>query len=77
MSTIEKILLKNQKALGRKIREIRLNKKLSQLDVASRCKFEKTTISRIENGRTNVTLKTLTVLAFVLEVEIKDFFDYN
>lgn len=66
-----------QNLLGKKIKEIRESKNLSQLDLAILCNWEKTSISRIENGRTNITLKSLTKLSNHLEQPIKDFFDFE
>lgn len=77
MSISNKILIAYQKKLGQRIKEVRESKKLSQLDVASTCDYEKTTISRIENGRTNITLKTLVTLALAMEVELQEFFDFK
>ncbi len=51
---------------------IRLSKNLSQLQLAILCDYEKTTISRIENGRTNVTLKTITIISKALQVKVED-----
>ncbi len=77
MSINNKILIAYQKKLGQRIKEIRESKGLSQLDVASVCDYDKTTISRIENGRTNITLKTLVTLALAMEVDISQFFDFT
>lgn len=76
MSINNKILITYQKKLGKRIKEVREDKELSQLDVASKCSYEKTTISRIENGRTNITLRTLVTLALAMEVELHDFFNF-
>ena len=59
MSTKEKNNIKLKKAFGLSIKSIREAKGLSQLDLASLSNLEKTSISRIENGRTNVTLTTI------------------
>ena len=77
MSISNKILIAYQRKLGQRIKEVRESKELSQLDVASTCDYEKTTISRIENGRTNITLKTLVTLALAMEVELQEFFDFK
>lgn len=77
MSIDKKIFVSYQKKIGKQIKSIRENQGLSQLDVASRCTYEKTTISRIENGRTNITLKTLVTLSLALEVELKEFFNFE
>jgi len=72
-----KILLEHQKKFGSNLKSLRLEKELSQLDLAAMCNFEKTTISRIENGRTNITLKTVIILAHALEIDLQTLFKEN
>lgn len=60
-----------QKKVGNKIREIRIDKSMTQFDIAVICNYEKSTISRIEAGRTNITLKTLYALSKALNVPMK------
>lgn len=64
-----------QKRFGQKVKQLRLDKELSQLELAIECELEKTAISRIENGRTNVTLKTAFILSEALGVDMKDLFE--
>ncbi len=66
-----------QKEMGKHIKRLRETKGLSQLDLASRCNLEKTTISRIENGRTNITLKTSITLSLGLEVELLELYNFK
>ena len=73
-----------KKQLGINLKKIRESKSMTQFDLAtamnelsSESFIEKTTISRIENGRTNVTLTTLTKLSLALEVDIKKLFDFE
>ena len=61
-------------SLGARIKELRLNKDISQKDLAMECDFEKSNMSRIESGKTNVTVLTLYKISNALETEIKDFF---
>lgn len=77
MSIKNEIVIAYQKKLGQRIKEVRESKELSQLDVASICDYDKTTISRIENGRTNITLKTLVTLALAMEVDISELFEFR
>lgn len=42
--------------LGKKIKELRLAKHISQFQLAVECGFEKANMSRIEAGRTNPTV---------------------
>jgi len=65
-----------QKKLGKRIQEIRLSKNLSQQDLAAKCNFEKTNMSRLEAGRVNSTLSTLNKIAQGLEVNIVELFKF-
>ncbi len=77
MSTKEKNNIKLKKAFGLSIKSIREAKGLSQLDLASLSNLEKTSISRIENGRTNVTLTTIAILSAALDVKLSTIFDFE
>lgn len=77
MSMNNEIVISYQKKLGQRIKEVRESKELSQLDVASICDYDKTTISRIENGRTNITLKALVTLALAMEVDVSQLFEFR
>ena len=65
------------KKVGQNIRRIRESKNLSQQELADRCNFEKSNMSRIEAGRTNLTLKTILTISNVLSVPIKDIFVFE
>jgi transcriptional regulator with XRE-family HTH domain len=60
--------------LGAKIKEIRRNKNITQNGLALKCEFEKASMSRIESGKTNVTVLTLRKISQALEVELSEFF---
>lgn len=76
MSIASKKILDYQKKFGMQLKKIRQDKGMSQLDLASYSNLEKTSISRIENGRTNTTLKTMVILSESLNVELKELFDF-
>jgi transcriptional regulator with XRE-family HTH domain len=57
-------------ALGLRIRMIRLNKDLTQSQLATICNFEKSTMSKIEAGQVNVSYFTLCRLSEGLDVNI-------
>lgn len=57
--------------LGNKIRELRQAKKLTIIDLAYDCGFEKSNLIRIEKGRTLPTTKTLLKIATALNIDIK------
>lgn len=61
--------------IGAKVKSLRESKGLTQIQVADLCDYEKTTISRIEAGRTNITVKTLYKLSHALHVPMKDLVD--
>ncbi|KJD31235.1 hypothetical protein PK35_15475 [Tamlana nanhaiensis] len=77
MSIDSKKILTYQKEFGKQLKKIRLSKKMSQLDLAASCDLEKTSISRIENGRTNTTLKTMIIISEALNVNIYELFDFE
>jgi len=58
--------------VGSKIKKIRTEKKLSQNDLAILCNFEKASMSRIEAGKTNITLLTLQKISDALKVRVAD-----
>lgn len=60
--------------LGTKIKTIRLQKKISQMALAEQCDFPKASMSRIESGYTNPTVKTLIKISRALNVKLADLF---
>lgn len=61
--------------IGQKIKTIRLNKSLKQIDLARRASISNTYLSDIELGRVNPSLQTLEKIAEALEVDPKLLFD--
>lgn len=64
----------HKKQFGERVKMLRESTNMSQTELASLCDLEKTSISRIENGRTNVTLKTCVILSKALGVDLIDLF---
>ena len=62
------------KALGKRIKQIRKNKNLIQLDIEVKSGISRTDISKIENGLKNVEFITIIKIAEALGVEIVEFF---
>lgn len=60
--------------LGEKIRSLRMKKNMTQNDLAIECDFEKASMSRIESGRSNPTVKTLLKISRALDVHIAELF---
>jgi transcriptional regulator with XRE-family HTH domain len=61
-------------SVGRKLREIRIQKALTQRDVATRSGLPSSQISRIENGYRLPSLETLERITVALQVPISDVF---
>lgn len=55
---------------GKKVREIRLSKKLSQEDLAEKANVHRTYIGMVERGEKNISLKNIQKIAKALEVKI-------
>ena len=62
--------------VGKRIQQIRIEKDVSQQDLAARCNFEKSNMSRLEAGRANATLSTIEIVAKALEVEVVELFKF-
>lgn len=58
--------------VGKKIKEKRVQKKLTQQQLASDIDMEKTNLSRIEAGRTNPTLWTLLKISNALQIHVTE-----
>lgn len=58
--------------LGENIRKLRLEKKMSQVQLACRIGKANTFLNDIEHGRSTPSLKTLQAIAEVLEVKVGD-----
>jgi len=69
MSIGKRELNKFYKRIGSNVKNLRLANDMSQLDLATESDLEKTTISRLENGGTNITAKTILRLSKALGVE--------
>lgn len=61
--------------IGDKIKEMRQSKGISQQDLAAKCNFEKANMSRIEAGRTNLTIKNAYKISIALGVRLKELLD--
>lgn len=63
------------KQVGERIREIRKEKKLSLGKMSLLSDIKKSNLSRIESGKTNITLGTLYTISQVLKVPVCSFFN--
>ena len=62
--------------LGLRIKKLRLEKKISQTEVAYRCGFDKSNYNTIESGKRNVTITSLLKISKALDVALIDLFDF-
>ncbi|BFO68103.1 helix-turn-helix domain-containing protein [Chryseobacterium sp. KCF3-3] len=63
--------------IGERIKEVRVEKKLSQEAVAFNAGIERSFMTHIENGRRNVSIETLKKVLTGLEISFSDFFNAN
>lgn len=61
--------------IGGKIKDIRESKGMTQQQISDICDFEKSTVSRIEAGRTNLTIKTLYKICQSMGVKMTEIVD--
>jgi len=74
MNKLEKRYKEEIESFGKRLKDIREGKKLSQLDLEIQSGINRTEISRIENGQKNIEFFTIVKLADALDIELKDFF---
>lgn len=65
------------KKIGQRIKTLRLERKITQQDLAAACNFEKSNLARIEAGRTNPTIGTLEKICQALDINISQLFDFQ
>ncbi|MDO4977882.1 MAG: helix-turn-helix transcriptional regulator [Eubacteriales bacterium] len=60
----------NYKLLGKRIREVRVKRDMSQAELAAKCKTSAQYLSQIENGHKQASLQILVSIAESLEVSM-------
>ncbi|ERJ58114.1 helix-turn-helix domain-containing protein [Sphingobacterium paucimobilis] len=63
--------------IGKRIKQLRESKNMSQIELASLCNFEKSNMNRLEAGNTNPTIFTLYIIAENLNVPLIELIDLN
>lgn len=66
----KEVLLK----FGKKVRTVRLQKNMSQEELAGRAEVHRTYIGMIERAEKNITLENIDKIAKALDVNIEDLF---
>ena len=65
------------KALGERIRELRLKKDISQEELSNEADVPLSQIGRIERGEINPTISSIYVIAQALGVDLKTLLDFK
>ncbi len=63
--------------LGKNITKFRKQKGITSKELGFLCEMEKSNLIPIEKGRINTTALTLLKIAKALDVEVKDFFNFE
>lgn len=61
--------------IGERIKTLREKRNMEQQDLAAACNFEKSNMSRIEAGGTNMTFRTLLKISKALNIKVRDLID--
>ncbi len=61
---------------GARMRKLREQKKMTQLDLSLKAKIDITSVNEIENGHREPMLRTIWKLANALDVKLKELFDF-
>jgi transcriptional regulator with XRE-family HTH domain len=64
------------KKFGKSLRDTRKSKGLSQEQLAFKANIPLNQVGRIERGEINTTISTVYLLSEILEVELKELFDF-
>lgn len=66
-----------QTKIGQRVKQLRNEKGISQIELASACNFEKSNLSRLEAGNTSPNIYTLYKIAQNLGVELSELFKFK
>lgn len=64
------------KTFGKRLKELRKKKGLTQLDIEVKCGLDRTDVSRIENGLKNIEFFTIVKIADALDIKLSELFVY-
>jgi len=68
---------KGDKLFGKRIKELREKKGLTQEQLSELVEMDPRSLSRIETGSNFTTVEKLKKIAQILDVEVKDLFEFN
>ena len=76
-SQVDIILPMIRMLVGNRIKELRINNlNMTQNELADKLKWDRTFLSRVESGKQNITIDSLEHVCNVLNISLKDFFQY-
>lgn len=58
--------------ISSRIKQLRKERKFTVQELAYRCDMERSNVSRIEAGQTNLTIKTICIICNALNVSLRD-----
>ena len=70
-------MLEAKLRFGKRVKELRRERKLTQAQLAERVELSINYISQIETGEASPTFETIVKLASGLDVELKELFDFS
>lgn len=62
--------------IAQKIKCLRIEQGLTVQELAYRCDIERSNLSRIEAGHSNLTIKTMCLICNALNIKLKDLLDF-
>ena len=62
------------KVVGKRIKELRMNMGISQEKLALKAEFDRTYLAGVENGKRNLSLKSLEKIIHALDISFQEFF---
>ncbi|HCN83720.1 MAG TPA: transcriptional regulator [Sphingobacteriaceae bacterium] len=66
-----------RKKIGLRIKELRLDLKLTQEALAFKAEIDKTYVNEVENGKRNVSVINLEKIVHALDIQIAAFFNHK
>lgn len=63
--------------LGKKLKEIRKDKSLTQEELAEKVSIHLTYVGKLESGKNNVSIKMLFKISRALKVKLSDIFEFD
>ena len=63
--------------VGKRMRQLRKNIRLSQEALANECELDRTYIASVENGKRNISIINLEKITKALNVSLSVFFDFD